>query len=179
MIAKLFLFGVTIRLKQLKVLGALCSLFKVIVDLGFLNYNQIYLFGINKTYSPPYNIYQLSTKLVRQNQLATSTDGVELVRARKKKFRRGHQVHLRKLISSVNHDLRDTDRGESNAELLSRKLQLERKAQIISKLDEEILEEIEVEGGIAHERETAEELHSEIAIFENRKRETVITKIRE
>ena len=44
-------------------------------------------------------------------------------------------------------------------------MQLERKAQIISKLDEEILEEIEDEGEKAHEIETAEEVHSEIAIL--------------
>ena len=144
----------------------------------FLNYNQIYLLGINKIYSPPYNIYQLPTKLVRQSQLTMSTDGVEPVTAREKKFIGGHKVHLRKLISSVNHVLRDTDRTENKAELLSRKLQLERKAQIISKLDEEILEEIEGEGGIAHEREKRK-LHSEIAISENRYRESVITKIRE
>ena len=37
--------------------------------------------------------------------------------------------------------------------------------QIISKLDEEILEEIEGEGEIAHEIQTAEEIHSEIAIL--------------
>ena len=44
-------------------------------------------------------------------------------------------------------------------------MQLERKAQIISKLDEEILEEIEDEGEIAHEIETAEEVHSAIEIL--------------
>ena len=75
--------------------------------------------------------------------------------------------------------MQDTDRTENKAELLPKKLQLERKAWIISKLDEEILEEIDGEGGIAHERETTEELHSEIAISENRNRESVITKIRE
>ena len=37
--------------------------------------------------------------------------------------------------------------------------------QIILKLDEEILEEIEDEGEIAHEIQTAEEIHSEIAIL--------------
>ena len=94
-----------------------------------------------------------------------STDSVEPVTARKKKIRGGHKVHLRKLIASVNHLLRDTDSAENNAELLSRKLQLERKAQIISKLDEEILEEIEDEGEIAHEIETTEEIHSEITIL--------------
>ena len=61
--------------------------------------------------------------------------------------------------------MRDTDSAENNTELFSRKLQLERKAQIISKLDEEILEEIEDEGEIAHEIETTEEIHSEITIL--------------
>ena len=52
--------------------------------------------------------------------------------------------------------MRDTDSAENNTELLSRKLQLERKVQIISKLhDEEILAEIEDEGEIAYEIETA------------------------
>ena len=53
----------------------------------------------------------------------------------------------------------------NNVEILSRKLQLERKAQIILKLAENILEEIEDEGGITHEIETADELHREIAIL--------------
>ena len=62
--------------------------------------------------------------------------------------------------------LRDTDSADNNAELLSRKLlELERKAQIILKLAEELLDEIEDEEEIAHEIETAEELHSEIAIL--------------
>ena len=61
--------------------------------------------------------------------------------------------------------MRDTDSAENNTKLFSRKLQLERKAQIISKLDEEILEEIEDEGEIAHEIETTEEIHSEITIL--------------
>ena len=52
--------------------------------------------------------------------------------------------------------MRDTDSAENNAELLSRKLQLERKVQITSKLDdEEILAEIEDEGEFAYEIETA------------------------
>ena len=53
----------------------------------------------------------------------------------------------------------------NNVEILSRKLQLERKAQIILKLAENILEEIEDEEGITHIIETADELHSEIAIL--------------
>ena len=105
------------------------------------------------------------TKLVRPSRVVMSTDSVEPVTARKKKIRGGHKVHLRKLISSVNHMLRHTDSAENNAELLSRKLQLERKAQIISKLDKEILGKIEDEVKIAHEIETAEEIHSEIAIL--------------
>ena len=48
---------------------------------------------------------------------------------------------------------------------MSRKLQLEKKAQIISKFDEEILEEIEDEREISSEIETVEELHSEIAVL--------------
>ena len=105
------------------------------------------------------------TKLVRPSRVVMSTDSIEPVTARKKKIRGGHKVHLRKLISSVNHMLRHTDSAENNAELLSRKLQLERKAQIISKLDKEILGKIEDEVKIAHEIETAEEIHSEIAIL--------------
>ena len=94
-----------------------------------------------------------------------STVSRESVTARKKKIRGGHKVHLRKLISSVNHLLRDTDSAENKSELLSRKLKLERKAQIISKLDEQILVEIKEEGEITHETETAEEIDSEIAIL--------------
>ena len=94
-----------------------------------------------------------------------STDSVEPVTTRKKKVRGGHKVHSRKLITSVNHLLQDMDSAENNAKLSSRKLQLERKAQIIWKLDEEILEEIEDEVEIAHEIKTAEEIQSEIAIL--------------
>ena len=61
--------------------------------------------------------------------------------------------------------MRDTDTAENNAELLSRKFQLVREVQIISKLDAEILEEIEDEWEITHEIETGEEIHSEIAIL--------------
>ena len=52
-----------------------------------------------------------------------STDSVEPVKARKEKIREGYKVHLRKLILSVNHLLRDTDSAENTAELLLRNLQ--------------------------------------------------------
>ena len=55
------LFGVTICLNQLNIAGVLYFLCKVIGYLGFLNYNQIYLLRINKTYSPLYNTYQFLT----------------------------------------------------------------------------------------------------------------------
>ena len=42
------MFGVPIHIKQLKVLGVLCSLCKIIGDLGFLNYNQMSLLGVKK-----------------------------------------------------------------------------------------------------------------------------------
>ena len=74
-----------------------------------------------------------------------STDSVQSVSARKKKIREGHKIHFGKLTSSVHHLLRDTDREENNAELFSRTLQLERKAQVISKLNEEILQEMQNE----------------------------------
>ena len=109
-----------------------------------------------------------------------STNSIEPVTAMKKKIRGGHKVHLRKSITSVIHLLRDADSAENNTELLSRKLQLERKVQIISKLDEEILEEIEDEGGIAHETETAKEVHSEMATLRIKiERLCVTTEIRE
>ena len=72
---KHLLFGVTIGLKQLKVLGVLCSLCKVTGDLGFLNYNQIYLLGINKTYSPPYKWHLKKCRMDNRiyiSQLSTS-----------------------------------------------------------------------------------------------------------
>ena len=94
-----------------------------------------------------------------------STDSVEPVTARKKDIRGGHKVHIRKLISRVNYLLRYTDSAENNAELLLRKLQLERKAHIISKLNEELLVEIGDEGEMAHEIETAGKIRSEIAII--------------
>ena len=103
--------------------------------------------------------------MVRLSRIVITTDSLEPVTARKKEIRGGHKFRLRKLISSINHLLQDIDSAENNAELLSRKLQLERKEQIIAKLDEEILEEIKDEREIAHEIEPAKELHSLIAIF--------------
>ena len=102
-----------------------------------------------------------------------STDSVEPVTARKKNIRGGHKVHIRKLISRVNYLLRYTDSAENNAELLLRKLQLERKAHIISKLNEELLVEIGDEGEMAHEIETAGKIRSEIAIIIKIERERV------
>ena len=61
--------------------------------------------------------------------------------------------------------MQDTDSSENKAELLTRKLQLEKKAQIILKLNKKILEEIEDEGEITHEIKATEELHSEIGIL--------------
>ena len=58
-------------------------------------------------------------------------------------------------------------------------MQLERKAQIISNLDEEILEEIEDDWEIAYEVETKEEIHSEIAILRIKMERVLQKKIRE
>lgn len=64
-----------------------------------------------------------------------SKESVEQITAKKKNIRRGHQFHLRNLISSVNHLLQDTDSAETNADLISRKLKLERKSLVVWKLD--------------------------------------------
>ena len=58
-------------------------------------------------------------------------------------------------------------------------MQLERKAQVISNLDEEILEEIEDDWEIAYEVETKEEIHSEIAILRIKMERVLQKKIRE
>ena len=58
-------------------------------------------------------------------------------------------------------------------------MQLERKAQIISNLDEEILEEIEDDWEIAYEVETKEEIQSEIAILRIKMERVLQKKIRE
>ena len=58
-------------------------------------------------------------------------------------------------------------------------MQLERKAQIISNLDEEILEEIEDDWEIAYEVKTKEEIHSEIAILRIKMERVLQKKIRE
>ena len=58
-------------------------------------------------------------------------------------------------------------------------MRLERKAQIISNLDEEILEEIEDDWEIAYEVETKEEIHSEIAILRIKMERVLQKKIRE
>ena len=71
-IRKHLLFGVTIRIKQLKILDVLCLLCKVIRDLGFLNYNQMYLLQINQTYSPLF-ITHSSIKLMLLLSTSRST----------------------------------------------------------------------------------------------------------
>ena len=71
-IRKHLLFGLMIHIKQLKILDVLCLLCKVIRDLGFLNYNQMYLLEINQTYSPLF-ITHSSIKLMLLLSTSRST----------------------------------------------------------------------------------------------------------
>ena len=76
-------------------------------------------------------------------------------------MRGGHKVHFRKLFSDVSRVIEKfTDVDES--ELLTLRGCLERKATLISKLDEEILESIEEEEEINKEIEEQEELQNKI-----------------
>ena len=81
--------------------------------------------------------------------------------ARKKKIRGGHKAHLLKLKGDISKIV-EAYREECEEELLAIKACLERKALVISKLDTEIMEELDDENEIVKEIEESEEFQKEI-----------------
>ena len=80
---------------------------------------------------------------------------------RRKKVRGGHKAHLTKMLGEL-RDVLDGYTSERESRILTLKSCLERKADIISKLDEEILGETEEETAIALEIEEAEDVQNKI-----------------
>ena len=80
--------------------------------------------------------------------------------SRKKKVRGGHRAHLKKMSGEID-GLLGGDTLASEPRLITLKGCLERKAQIISKLDEEVLEEIP-DDDITLEIEEAEDVQTHI-----------------
>ena len=93
--------------------------------------------------------------------MTTTEEGGQQPTNRKKKVRGGHKAHLTKLLSDASDQI-DGYVGDNESRLLTVRSCLERKADIISKLDEEILEDIEDEGEIAKEIEQAENCQNRI-----------------
>ena len=78
---------------------------------------------------------------------------------RKKKVRAGHRCHLKKMCTTVDNILKEYN-PSLESELLSIRECLVRKAAVISKLDEELLDSIEDENEIAKEINAAEEFQN-------------------
>ena len=78
---------------------------------------------------------------------------------RKKKVRTGHRCHLKKMCTTVDNILKEYN-PSLESELLSIRECLVRKAAVISKLDEELLDSIEDENEIAKEINAAEEFQN-------------------
>ena len=80
---------------------------------------------------------------------------------RKKRVRGGHKAHLTKMLADVAMQLSGyTD--ERKARVMTLKSCLERKASVLNKLDEEILEGIEDSADMATEIEAAENIQNQI-----------------
>ena len=78
---------------------------------------------------------------------------------RKKRVRAGHRSHLKKMCTTVDNILKEYN-PSLESELLPIRECLVRKAAVISKLDEELLDNIEDENEIAEEIDTAEEFQN-------------------
>ena len=78
---------------------------------------------------------------------------------RKKKVRTGHRCHLKKMCTTVDNILKEYN-PSLESELLSIRECLVRKAAVISKLGEELLDSIEDENEIAEEINAAEEFQN-------------------
>ena len=78
---------------------------------------------------------------------------------RKKRVRTGHRGHLQKMYTAVDNILKEYNPSHER-ELLSLREFLVRKATVISKLDEELLDNIEVKNEIAEEIDAADEFQN-------------------
>ena len=81
---------------------------------------------------------------------------------RKKKVRGGHRAHTTKLFNEINTLLEKTYTQEYEGKFRDFKSRLQRKIDIISKLDESILDELENDNEIELEIEDAEQWHDNV-----------------
>ena len=79
---------------------------------------------------------------------------------RKKKVRGGHRAHLTKLFGEIATKLGDVELHKDS--ILTLRACLERKAETLRKLDEEIVEEIDDDGQLLNEIEGAEKIQNTI-----------------
>ena len=84
----------------------------------------------------------------------------QTIPGRKKKIRGGHKAHLTKMCAEVDR-LLEGYTADREARLLTLKGSLERKIAVVSKLDEEILHEVE-DDDIVDEIEEAENVQTQI-----------------
>ena len=77
-------------------------------------------------------------------------DAAQVVKGKTTKVRGGHKANLKKILKDVDDCLKDFDMGRE-PQLLAFREALERKADIITKLDSEILDVIEDEDEIGVE----------------------------
>ena len=87
----------------------------------------------------------------------------EEAQVRKKRVRGGHKAHLTKMIGEIETLLSSTD-PDRDDRLFAYKGCLERKADVITKLDSQILDEVDPDS-IAEEIEAAEEIQTEIQMM--------------
>ena len=93
------------------------------------------------------------------NATTPAVDGVGA--SKKRKVRGGHRAHLTKMLTEVTKQLTEY-REERESKVLTLKSCLERKAEILSKLDADILEEMDDGGQMGMEIDQAEELQNQI-----------------
>ena len=93
------------------------------------------------------------------NGTTPAVDGVGA--SKKRKVRGGHRAHLTKMLTEVTKQLTEY-REERESKVLTLKSCLERKAEILSKLDADILEEMDDGGQMGMEIDQAEALQNQI-----------------
>ena len=86
---------------------------------------------------------------------------------RKKKVRGGHRAHTTKILVEVD-TLLEHYSAKDETQLIAFKSRLQRKVDVVSKLDEDILNDVETESEITDEIEDAEAWHSRVCqkVFE-------------
>ena len=93
--------------------------------------------------------------------MSTEDEAAVAVTSGSKKVRGGHKAHLKRTFKDIDDSLRDSVLGRKT-QLMGLQKSLERKAEIISKLDEAILCQIDDEDEIGEEIEASDSMQLEI-----------------